>query len=248
MKPYAGMISSDWNQCLAPCGPFDVFAYHHPGLQPQLDRIFEQYTSNAMTLGQAAEQIRMLLPSSLTQNQMDRYLQDQFKSYTGVEEFITWCRHHHILFMINTTGMIGYFQRALALGLLPAFAVLSANPLVRYNQCATDPELMLDLFEITDKARHTAAVAERFNIARNKIIIMGDSGGDGPHFEWGAQNGATLIGSMTKSSLENYCAGHGIEMTHQFGHTYAMGEAVDPEKEMVHTFTDLIGLVEPAID
>jgi phosphoglycolate phosphatase-like HAD superfamily hydrolase len=248
MKPYIGMISSDWNQCLAPCGPFDVFAYHHPGLQRQLDRIFQHYTSNAMTLGEAAGQIRMLLPSPLTQNQMDRYLLDQFKIYTGVEEFIAWCRDHHILFMINTTGMTGYFQRALALGLLPAFAVLSANPLVRYDQSATDPGLLLDLFEITDKARHTAAVAARFNIAPNNIIIVGDSGGDGPHFEWGAHNGATLIGSMTKSSLETYCAGHGIAMTYQFGHTYAMGEAVDLEKEMVHTFTDLIAIVQRTID
>jgi len=248
MKPYIGMISSDWNQCLAPCGPFDVFAFHHPELQPQLGRIFQHYTSNAMTLGKAAGHICKLLPSPLTKNQMDRYLQDQFKTYTGVEKFIAWCRDHHILFMINTTGMTGYFQRALALRLLPAFTVLSANPLVHYDQSATDPELLLDLFEITDKARHTAAIAARFNIAPNKIIIMGDSGGDGPHFEWGAHNGAILIGSMTKSSLETYCAGHGIEMTYQFGHTYAMGEAVDLEKEMAHTFTDLIGLVQRAID
>jgi hypothetical protein len=248
MKPYMGMISSDWNQCLAPCGPFDVFVYHHPGLRPQLDRIFQQYTSNAMTLGEAAGNIRRLLPPPLTKNQMDRYLQDRFKTYTGVEEFITWCGDHHILFMINTTGMTGYFQRALALSLLPAFPALSAHPLVRCDSSITDPEILLDLFEITDKARHTAAVAERFNIAPDKIIIMGDSGGDGPHFEWGNHHGATLIGSMTKPSLENYCAGNGIRMTYQFGHTYAPGEAFNPQDEMTHRFTDLIGIVERAID
>lgn len=248
MTPYIGMISSDWNQCLAPCGPFDVFAYHHPGMQPQLDRIFQQYTSNAMALGQAADAIQRLLPSLLTMQQMDAYLHDRFKTYTGVEEFLTWCRGHRILFMINTTGMAAYFQRAVALGLLPAFDVLCAHPLVRYDQCATDPELMLDLFEISDKARHTAAVAKQFNIPTNKIIIMGDSGGDGPHFEWGARNGATLIGCMTKTSLSRYCAAHGIEIAQHFGHSYATDEDVDMEKELAYDFTALIRLVERAID
>ncbi len=248
MNPYIGMISSDWNQCLAPCGPFDVFAHHHPGLRPQLDRIFRQYTSNATTLGQAADGIRKLLPAPLTKQQMDVYLRERFETYAGVEELITWCREHRILFMVNTTGMAGYFQRALALNLLPAFEVLSAHPLVRYDQSAADPELMLDLLEITDKARHTAAVAERFNIQPDKIVIMGDSGGDGPHFEWGARNGATLIGSMTKTSLSRYCDEHSVKITKQFGHSYAIGEVVDLEKERAYNFTELIGLVERAID
>jgi len=248
MNPYIGMISSDWNQCLAPCGPFDVFAYHHPGLRPQLDRIFRQYTSNAVTLGQAADGIQCLLPGPLTKDEMDAYLHDRFETYTGVEEFISWCRDHRILFMVNTTGMAGYFQRALALDLLPPLAVLSAHPLVRYEKAAADPTLMLDLFEITDKARHTASVAKRYNIPPNKIVIMGDSGGDGPHFEWGAGNGATLIGSMTKPSLNRYCTEHGIEITQQFGHSYAIGEAVDLEKERACNFTELIRLVERAID
>jgi phosphoglycolate phosphatase-like HAD superfamily hydrolase len=244
MQPYSAMISSDWNQCLAPCGPFDALAFHHPELRDPLDRIFRQYTANAMTLGQAAAAIAKLLPAPLTPDQMDAYLQDRFATYTGVPEFIQWCRHRQILFMINTTGLAGYFQRALALGLLPAFGVLAAHALVRYSRSATDPQIILDLEEITDKPRHTAAMARQFGIAPEKIIIMGDSGGDGPHFQWGARNGAALIGSMVKPSLERYCAGQGISMTHRWGHAYTVGEVVVPEKEMAHALTDLIGIVE----
>jgi hypothetical protein len=248
MQSYAAMISSDWNQCLAPCGPFDPIAYHHPALQERLNRIFRQYTANAMTLGQAAEAIEKLLPAPLTPDQMDAYLQDRFATYTGVPEFIQWCRDRQILFMVNTTGLAGYFQRVLALGLLPAFGVLAAHPLVHYDRCATDPEIILKLEEITDKPRHTAAMARQFHIAPEKIIIMGDSGGDGPHFQWGAQNGATLIGSMVKPSLERYCAERGIAMAHRWGHGYASGESIDPEKEMTFPCTDLIGIVEQVLE
>ena len=163
--------------------------------------------------------------------------------YTGVPEFIRWCSDRQVLFMINTTGMAGYFQRALALKLLPAFGVLAAHFLVCYDRCATDPEFVFKLEEITDKPRHTAAVAKRFHIAPEKIIIMGDSGGDGPHFQWGAHIGATLIGSMVKPSLDRYCIEQGIAMTHRFGHAYADGETVAPEKESGYTFTDLTGIV-----
>jgi phosphoglycolate phosphatase-like HAD superfamily hydrolase len=247
MPSYTAMISSDWNQCLAPCGPFDALAYHYPGLRGQLDRIFRQYTSNAMTLSQAAGAIAKLLPVPLTPDQMDAYLQDRFATYTGVQEFIQWCSDRRILLMINTTGLSGYFQRALALGLLPSFGVLAAHPLVRYDRSATDPEIVLELEEITDKPRHTAAVAEQFRIAPEKIIIIGDSGGDGPHFQWGACNGATLIGSMVKPSLERYCAERGIAMPHRFGHAYAVGERVDPDKESDYAFTDLIPIVEQVV-
>jgi hypothetical protein len=248
MISYAAMISSDWNQCLAPCGPFDALAYHHPESRDRLERIFRQYTSNAMTLKQATMAIANLIPAPLTREQMDTYLQDDFATYTGVREFIQWCRDRQILFMINTTGLAGYFQRALALGLLPAFGALAAHPLVRYDHCATDPEIILQLAEITDKPRHTAAMARQFQIGPEKIIIMGDSGGDGPHFQWGAQNGATLIGSMVKPSLERYCAESGIAITHRWGHVYACGETVDPEKEKAYAFTDLIGIVEQILD
>jgi hypothetical protein len=248
MKSYAAMISSDWNQCLAPCGPFDALAYHHPESQDRLERIFRQYTSNAITLGQAAGAIANLLPGPLPPAQMDAYLQDSFKTYPGVQEFVQWCMDRHVLFMINTTGLAGYFQRALALRLLPAFGVLAAHPMVHYAPCATDPEIILELEEITDKPRHTAAMAKRFHIAPDKIIIMGDSGGDGPHFQWGARNGSPLIGSMVKPSLERYCAERGIAMTHRWGHAYASGETVDPQKEMTYTCTDLIGIVEQLLE
>jgi hypothetical protein len=247
MESYTAMISSDWNQCLAPCGPFDALAYHYPALQVQLERIFRQYTSNAITLGQASSAIAKLLPAPLTPDQMDVYLQDRFTTYTGVQEFIQWCNDRQILFMINTTGLAGYFQRVLAMGLLPAFGVLAAHWLVRYGCSPTDPQVILELEEITDKPRHTAAMARQFQIAPEKIIIMGDSGGDGPHFQWGARNGATLIGSMVKSSLERYCTDRGVAITHRWGHVYTEGESLDPEKEMGYAFTDLIGIVEQVL-
>jgi hypothetical protein len=244
---FAAMISSDWNQCLAPCGPFDALAYHQPGQRDLLERIFRQYTSNAMTLGRATTAIAKALPAPLTPSRMDAYLQDHFEVYTGVREFIRWCGARRVLFMINTTGLTGYFQRALALGLLPSFGVLAAHPLVRYDHVATDPEIILEVEEITDKPRHTAAVAGRFHIPPEKIIIMGDSGGDGPHFQWGARNGATLVGSMVKPSLERYCAERGIAMAHRHGHTYAEGETVDLKKELAYPFTDLVEVVEQVI-
>jgi hypothetical protein len=244
MISYAAMISSDWNQCLAPCGPFDALAYHHPDLRGRLESIFQEYTSNAITLSQAAGAIANLMPAPLSRGQMDTYLQDGFATYAGVQEFIQWCGDRQILFMINTTGLTGYFQRALAMGLLPAFGALAAHPLVRFDPSATDPKIILQLSEITDKPRHTAAMARQFHIAPEKIIIMGDSGGDGPHFQWGAENGATLIGSMVKPSLERYCAERGIAMHHRWGHVYTDGETVDPEKEKAYAITDLIGMVE----
>lgn len=247
MRSFTAMISSDWNQCLAPCGPFDALAYHYPELRGRLCRIFKQYTSNAVTLSQASGEIANLLPAPLTPDQMDTYLRDRFEVYAGVREFIQWCGARHVLFMINTTGLAGYFQRALALELLPSFAVLAAHPLVRYDLSATDPDMILELGQITDKPRHTEAVAGQFHIAPGKIIIMGDSGGDGPHFQWGARNGATLIGSMVKPSLERYCAERNIAMTHRIGHTYADGETVDLKKELAFEFTDLVGVVEQVI-
>jgi hypothetical protein len=247
MRSYAALISSDWNQCLAPCGPFDALAYHHPELRRPLDRIFQQYTSNAMTLGEASGAIAKLLPAPLTPDRMDAYLQDRFAVYPGVREFIQWCQAHHALFMVNTTGLAGYFQRALALELLPGFGALAAHPLVRYDRSGTDPAILLALEEITDKPRHTQAVAERFQVAPKKIIILGDSGGDGPHFQWGARIGATLIACMVKPSLECYCTERGIAITHRFGHAYAVGEAVDPEKESAYPFTDLIKIVEQVL-
>ena len=54
---------------------------------------------------------------------------------------------NNILFMINTTGLMGYFQRVFAKKLLPQVPVLSANPMTRYAASVTDPPFMVDLCE-----------------------------------------------------------------------------------------------------
>ncbi len=244
---YKAMVSSDWNQCLAPCGPFDAISFHHPNLQLSLTDIFQRYTSNAITLATAVEQIKALLPAPITQAQMDAYLAARFKIYNGVKDLITWCSRNDILFMINTTGMQGYFQRALAKELLPFLPVLSAHTLIRFNQGRQDPKLMLNLSEITDKSSNTATIAEKFRIPFNKIIIMGDSGGDGPHFKWGAAAGATLIASMAKPSLTQYCQQRSICIHHFFGRTYAKGEQITVKEEMVFDFKNLIEEIQAAV-
>jgi len=81
---YRALFSSDWNECLAPCGPFDVMAFHYPDLNDPLNVIFKQYTGNKISLGEAAEQIKQLLPSPITRDQMDAYLKAAFQRYTGV--------------------------------------------------------------------------------------------------------------------------------------------------------------------
>ncbi len=68
---------------------------------------------------------------------------------------------------------------------------------------------------------------------------MGDSGGDGPHFEWGADKGAFLIGSMTKPSLESFCQTRGINIDLHFGLSYSEGEEKVPQKEMQTDFKNL---------
>ena len=212
------MVSSDWNECLAPCGPFDHISINHPELESDLKTIFKHYTGNIISLGDAVRQIQKLLPAPITQKQMDAYLNKSFITYRGVAELIDWCLSNDILFMVNTTGMIGYFQRILAGG--------------------------FDLFEIKDKLKNTEAVARAFRIPFNKIILMGDSGGDGPHFKWGAQLNALLIGSMTKPSLKKYCARHNVKIGIEFGISYADGEDRDPQKEMLTNFMDLVPLIE----
>lgn len=244
MNRYAGMVSSDWSQCLSPSGPYDAFIFHFPQIEPELKAIFRRYTANTISLRQAIRQVQALLPAPLSKAQMDHYLEAQFEAYGGVDKLIRWCREHRVLFMINTTGLMGYFQRALHAQSLPVFDVLSAHPMLRFDGGGRDPELMLDLLEIDDKPANTAVVAERFGIAPENIVIMGDSGGDGPHFVWGAANGATLIGSMTKPSLDKYCRDRGIAIDHHFGHTYAETETVSVEKERAYDFQALIDVIE----
>ncbi|CAB5098135.1 hypothetical protein D3OALGA1CA_1246 [Olavius algarvensis associated proteobacterium Delta 3] len=240
---YRGLFSSDWNECLAPCGPFDVIAYHYPDLSEELSRIFKHYTGNEISLGQAAGQINQLLPAPITQIQMDTYLKSSFRCYTGVRSLIDWCRDHDVLFMINTTGAIGYFQRALALGLLPPIPILSAHPAIRFPDSSEDPGQVFELFEIQDKTRNTLAAARAFGIPLKRIMIMGDSGGDGPHFQWGNSVGASLVGSMTKNSLETYCREHGIPIDHRIGPTYQRGDRAEIEREMDVDFSGLIPFV-----
>jgi hypothetical protein len=246
-RKYRALFSSDWNECLAPCRPFDVIIHHYPENSAHVQSIFRQYTGNIISLGEAVRQISTLLPQGLTTSQMDAYLEQDFVTYPGVAGLVRWCHDHGILFMVNTTGMIGYFQRALAKGYLPPLPVLAAHPLVRFDPLPSDPARILPLMETTDKAVHTAATAAQYAIDANSIFLMGDSGGDGPHFEWGARVGAHLIGSMTKPSLQRYCHDRGIVINHYVGHTYAPEEPISPDKEMAGSFTGIRKIMESVL-
>jgi 2-hydroxy-3-keto-5-methylthiopentenyl-1-phosphate phosphatase len=238
---YKGMISSDWNECLAPCGPFDPIAFAYPELDAELSGVFRMYTGNQITLSEAIRRIERLIPGPITERQMDAYLEESFVTYKGVRNLIQWCTKNHILFMINTTGMQGYFQRAMAKGLLPTGIVVAANPMISYPG---REKKMYEVQEIEDKAKNTAAVLQEYNIPAQKLIIMGDSGGDGPHFAWGASVGAHLVGSMTKLSLEKFCRKKRIEINTRFGVTYAEGEKKDLEREMEVNFVGLVRVIE----
>ena len=239
-QTFKAIVSSDWSECLSPSGPFDFIGFNHPHLKPELTRVFRRYTGNQITLGEAGQKIRSLLPGPVTEAMMDAYLDQSFAAYPGVPELIEWCLSHGILFMVNTTAMIGYFQRVFAKGLLPQVPVLSANPLVRYAASGTDPGDIRELYETRDKAKNTAAVVQQFGIPTGRIVAMGDSGGDGPHFEWAAQTGAFTIGSMTKHSLSSYCRDRDIPIRLRFGVSYGEGEGRDLEKEKRYNFMDLV--------
>ena len=238
-KKYKVIVSSDWSECLSPSGPFDFIAFTYPELESDLKSVFKQYTGNIISLGAAAQKIQNLLPAPISEEQMDAYLAKSFVTYKGVSDLIEWCLSKNILFMINTTAMIGYFQRVFARGLLPRVPVLSANPLVRYAKGESDPDDVYELSEIQDKGKNTGSAARRFNIPFEKIIVMGDSGGDGPHFEWGAEIGAYKIGSMAKPSLKQYCQTRGIRIDLHFGLSYRQGEERDLQKEMQTDFKNL---------
>ena len=240
-KKYQALISSDWSECLSPSGPFDFIEFNFPSTAPALREIFRSYTGNIMSLGEACRRIKALLPTPVTPDMMDAYLDQSFSAYRGVPELIQWCLSRDILFMINTTAMIGYFQRVFAKNLLPRVPVLSANALLRYPSSSTDPEVILELSETSDKGINTQAVAQKFGAPPAKIVVMGDSGGDGPHFEWGRQAGAFRIGSMTKHSLTTYCRNKNIPIDLRFGVSYAEGEVRDMEKEKRFNFMDLVG-------
>lgn len=243
-QSFRGIVSSDWNQCLAPCGPFDPITYSYPKLTSDLTAIFKAYTSNKMSLGTAGERIEKRLPGPLSIQQMDAYLDHSFTTYKGVPDLIEWCLKNNLLFMINTTGATGYFQRVFAKKLLPRIPVISANPLIRYPASESDPLHMYDLYEIQDKGRNTASALKSFGISEKKIVIIGDSGGDGPHFEWGEKHGAYMIGSMAKPSLTDYCTENDIEIDLLFGPAYGMGEERNEQIEMSVDFMALTSVLE----
>jgi len=247
-KEYSAIFSTDWSECLSPTGPFDFISFIYPELETDLRTVFKQYTGNQITLGDASRRIQNLLPSDITKEQMDSYLDASFATYTNVPDFIEWCLGHNILFMINTTAMVGYFQRVFAKGLIPKIPALSANALVRYPSSENDPETIYPLHEIQDKGKNTEAAIREFNIPLGKIIIMGDSGGDGAHFEWGQNHGVFKIGSMTKASLSAYCETKEIKINYRFGHAYTQGEERDINKEMVFDFMELTPVILDALD
>jgi hypothetical protein len=93
--------------------------------------------------------------------------------------------------------------------------------------------------EIDDKPKNTAAVMSEFKIPANRVIVIGDSGGDGPHFQWAFNQGAFLIGSMTKNSLSEYCRSRGIRISKSFGFSYGPATVRNLEEEMAFDFKDL---------
>lgn len=239
-RKFNAIVSTDWSECLSPSGPFDFIEYSYPTLAPTLGEIFRGYTGNRFSLGEACRRIQAMLPAPVTREMMDAYLDSSFAVYRGVPELIEWCLSHDILFMINTTAMIGYFQRVFAKKLLPRVPVLSANALLRFPDADSDPDDILALSETTDKGRNTQTVLQKFAIPATRLVVMGDSGGDGPHFEWGRNAGAFIIGSMTKHSLSTYCRERGIAINLHFGVSYAAGQARDPENEKRFDFMDLV--------
>jgi len=245
---FKAIISSDWNQCLAPCGPFDPILYNYPGLTSDLTTLLKEYTGNRISLGKANQRIQELLPGSLSIQQMDAYLDDSFETYKHVPELICWCLENNILFMINTTGLVGYFQRIFAKQLLPEIPVLSANPMIAYPGSKTDPPHMYDLEEIQDKSKNTELAFNSFGIPQNKIVTIGDSGGDGPHFKWGKKNGAYLIGSMIKPSLVDYCEKEDIEIHLFWGPVLSSADKRNKANEMLVDFMKLKSAIERIIE
>jgi hypothetical protein len=245
---YKALVSSDWNECLAPCGPFDPISFAYPELELDLACIFAKYTGNEISLTEATRKISELMPAPITVDEMDAYLDASFATYPGVPDLIEWCLSREILFMINTTGTQGYFQRVFAKNLLPLVPFVAANPLIRFSGADEDPHLLYKVVEIEDKPGNTESIMRFLGISPNQVVIMGDSGGDGPHFKWGYSNGAFLIGSMTKPSLDAYCTETEVTINKRFGVSYSLGESRDRNSEMRTNFMDLTDLLAAVFD
>ena len=243
-RKYRAIVSSDWNECLAPCGPFDFLSFTYPSLASEAENIFKAYTGNEIPLSEATKRILSLLRSPITEEQMDAYLDERFETYLGVPEMIEWCEKKDILFMINTTGTKGYFHRVFKKRLLPDVPVVSSHPMIHYPEKEKISCQWYDLLEIQDKPKNTQAAMRAMGILPDKVVLLGDSGGDGPHFEWGAQVGAFLIGSMTKWSLDQYCSKRGIKVSLHFGRCYSKGEKRNKAQEMDINFMDLVAKIE----
>jgi len=161
MGKYRGLISSDWSECLSPNGPFDFMAYVYPDLGPDLSDIFKQYTANEIALSEAMQRCQKRLPALIRVEQMDAYLDEHFTHYTGVPELMEACRSRNILFMINTTGSRGYFQRVFSKKLLPRISALSAHPGMTFIASKNDPTALFDLHEIADKPINTELAGQK---------------------------------------------------------------------------------------
>lgn len=242
-KRYPGIVSSDWSECLSPNGPFDPISFNFPDLQPELLSIFRQYTGNIISLDDALQQIRSMLPEPITEERMDAYLDASFATYHRVPEFIQWCLSNDLYFIINTTGTLGYFQRAMAKGLIPSVSLVAGNPLIQFSGVEADPRFGPHVNDTSDKPKHTAQAAARLGIPFSRVVVIGDSGGDGPHFTWGHDVGACLIGSMPKQSLEKYCEDRGVLITHRFGVIDRPGVHRDLESEMVWDYMQLTDVI-----
>jgi 2-hydroxy-3-keto-5-methylthiopentenyl-1-phosphate phosphatase len=154
-RRYRALISSDWSECLAPSGPFDFITFTYPSLDLEIREIFKSYTGNHIPLSEAPRRIADLLPRTITEDEMDDYLYERFGTYQGVPELIEWCTATDIFFMINTTGMQGYFQRVFKKGLLPKVPVVSAHPMIKYKEGRRTACQWYDLLEIQDKPKNT---------------------------------------------------------------------------------------------
>jgi 2-hydroxy-3-keto-5-methylthiopentenyl-1-phosphate phosphatase len=243
-RKYRGMVSSDWSECLAPSEPFDFITFNYPDILPEVRKIFQAYTGNRIHLSQATRHISALLPNRITEDQMDAYLDEQFVTYRGVPELIEWCSKNGIFFMINSTGMQGYFQRVFKKKLLPEVSAISAHPMIRYKERGRTVREWYDLLETRDKPKNTQRVMHALGLRPDKVVLIGDSAGDGPHFEWGARMGTFLVGSMSKWSLTQYCLERGIEIDLYFGLRYLEGEKRQEKEEAQVNFVDLIPKIE----
>ena len=73
---------------------------------------------------------------------------------------------------------------------------------------------------------------------------MGDSGGDGPHFKWAANQKAIRVASMAKPSLKLFCTREQVEIDHFFGISYQEGQSRHHAEEMQVDFRELIPFIE----